>query len=140
MGRLPGESWESFAERRIRQAQEAGEFDRLPGFGQPIPGIDEPWDEDSWVKRKLRDEQINALPPVLEARLDKERTLERIEQLSSEAEVRRQLTALNERIAQAHFAPQPGPGEGVWPVDVEAEIQRWRARSPTGAAGVTPRR
>jgi hypothetical protein len=126
MDRLPGESWESFAERRIREAQAAGEFDRLPGFGQPIPGIDQPWDENSWVRQKLRDEQINALPPVLEARLDKERTLEAVQRLTSEAAVRRELTALQGRIRKAHFASQSGPAEGVLPVDLEAEIARWR--------------
>ncbi len=126
MSRLPGESWESFAERRIRQAQSAGEFEQLPGFGQPIPGIDEPWDENSWVRRKLRDEQVNALPPVLAARLDKERTLDSLPQLKTEAEVHRALTALNERIRKAHFSSQDGPAEGVLEVDIEAEILRWR--------------
>lgn len=127
MSRLPGESWESFAERRIRQAQSAGEFEQLPGFGQPIPGIDEPWDENSWVRRKLRDEQINALPPVLAARLDRERTLDSLSQLKTAAEVRRTLAALNERIFKAHFSAQDGPAGGVLPVDIEAEIKRWKS-------------
>lgn len=126
--RHPGETWESFTERRIRQAQTAGEFEKLRGFGQPIPHIDEVWDENSWVKQKLRDEQINALPPILEARLDRERTLERVQQLGSEVEVRRQLLALNERIAQAHFSSLAGPSGGVLPVDVEGELQCWRDR------------
>lgn len=126
MSRLPGESWESFAERRIRQAMAAGEFDQLPGFGQPIPEIDQPWDENSWVRRKLRDEQINALPPVLEARLDREKTLELIRQRSSEFEVRKLLLALNERIRKAHFASASGPMEGVLPVDIETETTLWR--------------
>ena len=34
--------WDSLAEQRIREAQASGEFDNLPGFGKPIPGIDEP--------------------------------------------------------------------------------------------------
>lgn len=126
MAREPGESWESYAERRIRQAQAAGEFAALPGFGQPIPHIDEPWDENSWVKQKLRDERINALPPILQARLDRERTLDAIRRIDSEAEVRRQLIALNARTAQAHFSSEPGPNSGVLPVDVEEEIAAWR--------------
>ena len=126
MSRLPGESWESFAERKIRQAMIEGEFDHLPGFGHPIPEIDQPWDENSWVRRKLRDEQINALPPILEARLDREKTLELIQQISLEREVIRQLSALNDRIRQAHFASAAGPSEGVFPVDIEAELIRWR--------------
>lgn len=132
MSRLPGESWESFAERRIREAMAAGVFDRLPGFGQPIPEIDELWDENSWVKRKLRDEQINALPPVLEARLDKEKTLERIQSLASAAEVRGQLSDLNARIRKAHFGSPAGPADGVLPVDIEAELSRWRNSRTSG--------
>jgi hypothetical protein len=126
MSRLPGESWESFAERRIRQAQAEGEFDRLPGFGRPIPDIDEPWDENSWVRRKLRNEQLSLLPPVLEARLDRERTLNAVGQLTSEASVRRELANLNQRIRKAHYASSAGPPDGVLPVDIEAEVQRWK--------------
>ncbi|MHC4876821.1 MAG: DnaJ family domain-containing protein [Planctomycetota bacterium] len=54
-----GESWGAFTERQIRQAQEAGEFSGLPGFGQPIPGIDEPLDENWWLKQKLRREKLS---------------------------------------------------------------------------------
>lgn len=71
-----GLGWESFVELRIREAQAAGAFDNLPGRGEPIPGIDAPLDENWWVKQKLRDEGVNVLPPVLEARLDRERALD----------------------------------------------------------------
>lgn len=59
--------WQSYAEELIRAAQEAGEFDKLPGFGQPIPGIDEPHDEYWWVREKLKREgiKIEAPPPVV---------------------------------------------------------------------------
>lgn len=127
MKKPPNQTWESFIERRIREAQAEGEFDRLPGFGQPIPDIDEPWDENSWVKKKLQREQINELPPILAARLDKERTLESLASLATEAEVRRSLTDLNERIHKAHFAAAADPVGGVLPVDVEAEVARWKA-------------
>jgi hypothetical protein len=55
----PAVSWESFVERQIREAQEAGEFDSLPGFGKPIPDIDEPYDENWWLKKKARQEKIS---------------------------------------------------------------------------------
>ncbi|MEX2027433.1 MAG: DUF1992 domain-containing protein [Pirellulaceae bacterium] len=57
--------WESYAEALIRAAQEAGEFDNLPGFGQPIPSIDEPHDENWWVREKLKREgiKLNVPPP-----------------------------------------------------------------------------
>jgi hypothetical protein len=50
--------WDSLAEDRIREAQASGEFDNLPGFGKPIPGIDEPYDELWWVKDKLKREAV----------------------------------------------------------------------------------
>ncbi|HVD28538.1 MAG TPA: DUF1992 domain-containing protein, partial [Mycobacteriales bacterium] len=42
--------WESVVEAQIRQAQERGDFDDLPGKGKPIPGLDDPDDEQWWIK------------------------------------------------------------------------------------------
>ena len=50
------------ADSKIRAAIEAGEFDNLPGFGQPSPLIDEPYDPWWWVRRKLRQENLPADP------------------------------------------------------------------------------
>ena len=126
----PDESWESFTERKIRDAQAEGAFANLPGFGRPIPGIDEPQDENWWLRDKLHREQLSVLPPVLEARLEKERTLASLDQVESEYEVRRRLERLNEKIRNAHFSHAPGPSEGVLPVDVEAAVREWlRLRS-----------
>ncbi len=122
-----GMTWESFVERRIREATEAGAFSGLPGLGKPIPGIDEPLDENWWIKRKLRDEGVSVLPPVLAARLAVETTLEEINGLASESEVRQKLEKLNETIRAAHHSPIAGPPEGIAEVDVEAIVARWRA-------------
>jgi hypothetical protein len=121
----PGESWESFTERRIREAQAQGAFDRLPGFGKPLEGLDE-GDENWWIKQKLKRENINAVPPILEARLQIERTLEEIGELASEARVRRRLAELNEQIRKAHYSHVAGPAAGVRPVDVEEVVAHWR--------------
>jgi hypothetical protein len=121
-----GESWESFTERRIRQAQEAGEFSRLRGFGQPIPGIDEPLSENWWLKQKLRDEQLTVVPPIIEARIRRERVLEELSQTATEGAVRRKLEELNEFIRQAHYATTAGPPRGVFPVDIEQAVSDWR--------------
>jgi hypothetical protein len=121
-------NWTSVAEDQIRQAQAAGEFENLPGFGQPIPGIDEPYDENWWVKEKLRRERISALPPALEIARDKERTVAAIAKLTSESEVRRALAALNERIRRAHFSCTWGPSCNTVPVEVEPFVQDWKSR------------
>jgi hypothetical protein len=125
------ESWESFAERRIREAEAAGAFANLPGFGRPIAGLDQPLDENWWIRDKLRREQVNAVPPVLEARLDVERTRERLATLQNETVVRREIEALAERVRQAHFSHVPGPSSGVPIIDVECELERWRAERQT---------
>ena len=47
---------EMVAENRVREAIEEGQFDNLPGYGKPIPDIDEPYDPDWWVKQWIRRE------------------------------------------------------------------------------------
>jgi hypothetical protein len=120
------EKFESFAERRIREAQAEGLFDSLPGFGKPIPNLDGPDDENWWIKSKLRQEGLVILPPILEARRDIERTLEAVRSLRSEHQVRLALDGLNNRIRAAHFSPAGGPADGVRPVDREAVVESWR--------------
>jgi len=121
------DKFESFAERKIREAQADGQFDALPGLGKPIPDLDEQDDENWWIKNKLRQEGLVILPPILEARRDIEKTLEAVRSMSSERQVRLAIKALNERIRAAHFSPAGGPADGVRPVEVEAVVQSWRA-------------
>lgn len=58
---------EQVAENRIREAMERGDFDELPGRGQPIADLDEPYDPDWWIKRWIRRERLRALPAELDA-------------------------------------------------------------------------
>ncbi|HEV7722748.1 MAG TPA: DUF1992 domain-containing protein [Iamia sp.] len=51
-------------DRQIREARERGDFDDLPGRGQPIPGLDDT-DELWWVRRKLAEEGVSSTPPSL---------------------------------------------------------------------------
>jgi len=128
----PDQSWEDFADERIREAQEAGEFEGLPGFGKPIPGIDEPHDELWWVKQKLKREQLNHLPPSLAIKKDVEQTLQRIAGLPTEAEVRREITLLNARIREANLKSYWGPPSTQLPLEVEEILAQWSSRRRTG--------
>jgi hypothetical protein len=119
-------AWHLLAEERIRSAQAAGEFDKLPGFGQPIQGIDEPHDEDWWIKEKLKREQLAVLPPALELRLDVERTLARIALMANEDEVRQEIGSLNERIRKQSFAACTGPSIDVMPLEIDEVVAQWR--------------
>ena len=53
----PQESW---VERRIREAIERGEFDDLPGEGEPLEILKEPYEPTWWVKRWAQREGITA--------------------------------------------------------------------------------
>jgi len=53
------------AENKIRAAIEAGEFDKLPGLGQPAAIFDEPYDPHWWIRRKLRREALQIMPSGL---------------------------------------------------------------------------
>ncbi len=124
----PHKTWESFVEEQIREAQEAGEFDNLPGFGKPIPSLDQPYDEDGWIKDKLRRENLSALPPGLAIRVEVHKTLERIWRLRDEPAVRREVDALNIKIREAHFAALWGPPSTTMPFDPDDIVAQWRVR------------
>ncbi len=121
-----GMSWTSYADAKIREAQENGQFDNLPGFGKPLPNTGDPYDENWWVKERLRREGISLLPPALEIKLDVEKTLARLSEITSETAVRRELAELNQRIRAAHRASLWGPPCDTQPLDEEAIVIQWR--------------
>ena len=124
-----GVSWESYAEHLIRQAQAAGEFDDLPGFGKPLPDeVENPRDEHWWAKNKLRSENLSYLPPGLQIRVDLQQTLSRLWGLTNEEAVRAEIEALNARIAQANCAVAEGPASTVGELDVGETLAKWRSR------------
>ena len=129
-----GQSWEDFAEERIREAQVEGQFDALPGFGQPIPGIDDPHDELWWVKQKLKRERLNHLPPSLAIKRDVELTLQRIAALRHERDVRREIRELNDRIREANYRSVWGPPSTQLPLGEDEIVRQWRA----GETGFAP--
>lgn len=59
--RLSRRAIELIADNRIRQAEEEGQFDDLPGTGKPIPDIDEPYDPLWWVKKWIRREGMGKM-------------------------------------------------------------------------------
>jgi hypothetical protein len=126
-GRKPaGVSWESFVDRRIREAQERGEFDDLPGAGKPLPDLDRPHDELWWIRRKLKDEGLSYVPPVLQLRKDIEEARGRIARARTEAEVRELVTDINAVIREANRTVLQGPSTTARPLDEERTVQEWR--------------
>ncbi|ASW55083.1 DUF1992 domain-containing protein [Plantactinospora sp. KBS50] len=127
--------WESLIEAQIRQAQERGEFDDLPGAGKPIPHTDRPDDELWWVKDYVRREGVptdTLLPASLRLARRVEHLPEELDRLADEAAVRETVTALNAEIVAWLRAPW-GPPVALRQVDVEAAAADWLARRRTGA-------
>jgi hypothetical protein len=122
-------SWyESRIDRQIREAQERGEFDNLPGAGKPLPTGGEDYDEEWWIKGLARREGLAAaLPPALALRREVEDLPGVLARRTSERLVREHLADLNERIVRARRGPVEGPPVTVNPVDVEAVVSAWRS-------------
>ena len=123
-----GMSWEDFAEAKIREAQDEGHFASIAGFGRPIADLDQPHDDQWWIREKLKRERINVLPPSLEIKRDVEQTLQRLAEFVVENDVRRELRRLNERIREANYKSVWGPPSTQMPLDVEKVVSQWRSQ------------
>jgi hypothetical protein len=123
-----GVNFETWVDAQVRAARERGAFDNLPGTGKPIPGIGEPYDEDWWVKRKLREEDGSAellLPTSLRLRKEIERLPESVRDLPAERQVREAVAELNERIV-AWLRSPTRPHVPVRRVDADEVVAQWR--------------
>ena len=129
----PGLSFGSWVDAAIRQAEETGQFDDLPGMGKPIPDLLAPETELDYVAKLAKRENLEAtafLPPALALAREVELLPERLSREVSEQRVRDVVDDLNPRIEAAIRAPQQGPPMRTRPVDVEAAVDEWRATRP----------
>ncbi|MFF5492659.1 DUF1992 domain-containing protein [Streptomyces aquilus] len=125
----PGVPFESWVDKQIRDAQGRGDFDRLPGAGEPLPAeLSTPYDELWWIRRKMAREGLSALPPALALRKEAEDTLAAAYAAPSERAVRKLITDVNVKIRAMMFRPPPGPPLGKKPYDVEEVVRQWRER------------
>ncbi|GAA2284775.1 DUF1992 domain-containing protein [Streptomyces hawaiiensis] len=125
----PGVDFESWVDKQIRDAETRGEFDRLPGVGEPLPReIESTYDELWWVKRKMAREGFSVLPPSLALRKEAEDALEAALAAPSERIVRKIIDEVNVKIRDMMFKPPPGPPLGKKPYDVEDVVRQWRER------------
>ena len=134
----PGTSWESWIDQQIREAQEEGAFDNLPGAGKPLADLEAGYDPLWWVKKLVQRERLSALPPALELRRTVERTLAKISTLRDEGEVRRLVETLNAQIKKVNATSIEGPPTNLAPLEVEAVVAEWRRRSAARGSDVGP--
>lgn len=123
-------SWyESHIDRQIREAQERGEFDNLPGAGKPLPDHGELYDEEWWVKDLARREGLpGGIPATLRLRREVEDLPESLERFRTEDAVRRTVADLNHRIERAKRGLIDGPPTVLGRLDPDAIVAAWRAR------------
>ncbi len=123
--------YEPPVERAIREAQERGEFDDLPGSGRPLElrNTDDPmW----WVRALAEREQLDftgALPPAVALRKEAATFPHALLDLRSEESVRAVLDDYNRRVRRDRLRPpDPGLPQLLAPtVDVDALVEQWRA-------------
>jgi hypothetical protein len=126
-------AYESWIDRQVREAQERGEFDNLPGTGKPIPNRNELYDENWWLKQWIEREQITGMVPTsLKIRKDADELMQTLSRVSDEAAVRAIVASLNERIDRARRSQVDGPPVYLEPFDVERVVADWRAARDLG--------
>lgn len=124
----PGVNFETWVDRQIREAAERGAFDNLPGAGRPLASVDAPYDELWWIKGKMEREGISHLPPTLQLRKEVEDAVAAAREAASEAQARRIIADINEKIRAATARPPAGPPLNKRPYDVEEIAAEWRER------------
>jgi hypothetical protein len=125
----PGVSFESWVDRQIREAADAGKFDNLPGAGKPLPELGGRDADNWWLKSYLAREGLPAeavLPPSLLLRKEIEQLPDTVRGMRTEQEVRDAVQALNKRVID-HLRLPSGPPVPVHLADAEAIVRRWTA-------------
>ncbi|MCH8612959.1 DUF1992 domain-containing protein [Arsenicicoccus dermatophilus] len=122
---------ESIAEKRIREAQERGEFDNLKGAGKPLPSLDRPYREDWWINGLVEREQLDltgAMNPTMALRREAHDIHDTVRDVTREEAVREIAEDLNHRVRQDRLRPASGPQmPPVAPtVDVDEVLAVWR--------------
>jgi hypothetical protein len=118
----------TWVDLQIQRAMERGEFDNLPGAGKPIEDLGTEHDPDWWIKRLIKREQISVLPPSLQLRKEDAELDDRLDRLTAEAQVRREVEEFNARVMKARYTPVDGPPLITQPRDVEETVAAWRER------------
>lgn len=132
--------FESPVDRSIREAVERGDFDDLPGKGEPLPGAGRvgPVDENWWVRGYLEREGLSGealLPPSVQLRKELDRIDTTVARFVDERRVREHVAEVNSRVVD-HMRHPAGPRVPIRKLDADAVVERWRqARRPQPEIG-----
>ena len=132
------QSFTSWIDQQIADAENRGVFDNLPGAGKPL-NIKPTGDGDfgqAWMRDYARREGVppeEFLPTPLKLRREIEQLTETVGEMRSEAEVRETFGDLNRRIVEWRRIPV-GPPIHVRLVNTDEMVARWRAARAAQAA------
>ena len=124
--------YESAVEKAIREAQERGDFDNLPGAGKPLD-LHDANDPDWWIKRYAARENLDlggALPGALALRKEAATYPDSLADVASEQDVREIIEDYNKRVLADRLRPAVGklPPLLAKTLDVDEVVGAWRRR------------
>lgn len=122
--------YESSIDRQLREAQERGDFDNLPGIGKPLADAGREYEEDWWIRSWLEREgdRSAVLPPTLQLRREAEDLGQLADRRTTEKAVRELVAAVNEKIRGARAGLLDGPPVLLPPFDADEVVRGWRER------------
>ncbi|GAA4919540.1 DUF1992 domain-containing protein [Nesterenkonia rhizosphaerae] len=115
------------ADYQIRKATERGEFDDLPGSGEPLE-LSDHYDPDWWFKSLVKREKLALLPLSVELRREDAQLEVALDRLLDEQAVRHEVEGFNQRVIRARYEPPEGPPLLTMPRDVDATVAAWASR------------
>jgi Domain of unknown function (DUF1992) len=127
-----GQSFPSWIDQQIADAEKRGVFDNLPGAGKPLNLKPSSGDGDygqAWMRDYARREGVSPeefLPTPLRLRREIEQLAGSVGEMRSEAEVRETAGDINRRIVEWRRIPV-GPPVHVPLVKTDEMVARWRA-------------
>lgn len=121
------------ADRQVRKAIARGEFDDLPGSGEPVDLPDQ-HDPEWWIRSLVQREHVALLPPSIQLRKDDAALDARLDQLSDETAVRREIDEFNAQVIRARYEPPSGPPLITMPRDPDTTVAAWADRRAVRAS------
>lgn len=118
------------ADLQIRRAIARGEFDDLPGSGKPLD-LPDRHDPEWWIKSLMERERVVLLPPSIQLRKDDSALDARLDEMSNEESVRREIDDFNQRVIRARYELPVGPPLITMPRDDDATVAAWADRRAT---------
>ena len=138
----PGMRYETWIERQVREAQERGAFDNLPGAGKPLRNLDAPFTAERWARDWVEREGgdlVGMLPPLLRLRKERAALLASLADVTSEVVLREVVKDFNHRLLDQYRRPIEGPLVAVGVLDAEETVAAWReVRTPPPAPEPAP--